>query len=67
MSSLKSNLSRFRGYFEQTAKLMVGVPDYDAYLEHMRTLHPEQPVMTYSEFLDNRLEARYGAGKAGCC
>ncbi|WP_042443531.1 YbdD/YjiX family protein [Azospirillum sp. B510] len=64
---MKSNLSRFRGYFEQTAKLMIGVPDYDRYVAHMGERHPDKPVMTYQEFLDNRLEARYGAGKAGCC
>jgi uncharacterized short protein YbdD (DUF466 family) len=67
MGSIKSNLGRFRGFFEQTAKLMIGVPDYDTYLDHMRIQHPEQPPMTYQEFLDNRLQARYGAGKAGCC
>ncbi|CAO3420436.1 YbdD/YjiX family protein [Azospirillum endophyticum] len=67
MGVMKSNLSRFRGYFEQTAKLMIGVPDYDTYVAHMRDRHPDKPVMTYREFLDNRLEARYGGGKAGCC
>ncbi|MBP2300582.1 YbdD/YjiX family protein [Azospirillum picis] len=67
MSSMRSNLSRFRGLFEQTAKLMVGVPDYDTYVAHMQDRHPDKPVMSYSEFLDNRMGARYGAGKAGCC
>ena len=25
---------------------MVGMPDYDAYVTHMQTTHPDKPVMT---------------------
>jgi uncharacterized short protein YbdD (DUF466 family) len=51
------------------ALLMVGQPDYDAYVQHMRRSHPERPVMTYAEFFRNRQEARYGGkgGTARCC
>jgi uncharacterized short protein YbdD (DUF466 family) len=41
---------------------MVGIPDYDRYVEHVSTDHPEQPIMSYREFLDNRQQARYGGG-----
>jgi uncharacterized short protein YbdD (DUF466 family) len=54
----------------QTARLMVGIPDYDTYVEHRRTLHPAEPVMTYQEFFRERQEARYAVGKGnfkGCC
>jgi uncharacterized short protein YbdD (DUF466 family) len=54
----------------QTARLMVGIPDYDTYVEHRRTLHPAEPVMTYAEFFRERQEARYAVGKGhfkGCC
>jgi uncharacterized short protein YbdD (DUF466 family) len=55
-------------YLGQAARLMVGVPDYDAYVQHMRVTHPEQTPMTYEEFYRDRVEARYG-GKGGmkCC
>ncbi len=33
----------------QGARLMVGFPDYDAYVEHMRRNHPDRPVMTYPD------------------
>jgi uncharacterized short protein YbdD (DUF466 family) len=48
---------------------MVGVPDYDAYVQHMRLTHPDQPVMTYEEFFRERQEARYGGadGRPGRC
>jgi uncharacterized short protein YbdD (DUF466 family) len=51
------------------ARLMVGVPSYDAYVEHMRRSHPAAPVMTYAEFFRARQDARYGTGGSGlrCC
>ena len=55
-------------YLGQTMRLMVGLPDYSAYLEHMERTHPELPAMTYEEFFRERQEARYGAdGKMGRC
>jgi len=52
------------------ARLMVGFPDYDTYVEHMRRTHPGAAVMTYPEFFRERQNARYGAdGRKGfrCC
>ncbi|SCK18542.1 YbdD/YjiX family protein [Vogesella sp. LIG4] len=53
----------------QAARLMVGQPDYDTYLAHMRSTHPEQTPMTYEEFFRERQQARYGggSGKVGRC
>jgi uncharacterized short protein YbdD (DUF466 family) len=54
----------------QTARLMVGVPDYPTYVAHRRTVHPDKPVMTYNEFFRERQEARYSVSKGrfrGCC
>lgn len=54
----------------QTARLMVGVPDYDTYVAHRQTTHPDQPVMTYQEFFRERQQARYAVGNGrfrGCC
>jgi uncharacterized short protein YbdD (DUF466 family) len=28
----------------QTARLMIGIPDYETYVEHQRTFHPDDPV-----------------------
>ncbi len=42
---------------------MVGMPDYENYVEHRQTCHPGEPVMTYEEFFRNRLQARYGVGR----
>jgi uncharacterized short protein YbdD (DUF466 family) len=54
----------------QTARLMVGVPDYETYVAHRRENHPVLPIMTYEEFFRERQEARYAVGKGrfrGCC
>ncbi|MBH1992280.1 MAG: YbdD/YjiX family protein [Sphingomonadaceae bacterium] len=52
----------------RTARLMVGLPDYDAYVLHRATHHPGEPVMDRTAFFRDRQEARYG-GKNGsrCC
>ena len=54
----------------QTARLMVGIPDYDTYVAHRRARHPGEPVMSYQEFCRERQKARYGCegGRIrGCC
>ncbi len=54
----------------QTARLMVGIPDYQTYVTHRQTVHPDQTVMTYEEFFRERQDARYAIGKGrfrGCC
>jgi uncharacterized short protein YbdD (DUF466 family) len=52
---------------QQTARLMCGLPDYDAYVAHLRTRHPGQPVPSYEAFFRERQNARYGRGAARCC
>lgn len=49
------------------ARLICGVPDYDAYVAHLRRLHPERPVPAYEEFFAERQRARYGRGARRCC
>ncbi|MCP3169460.1 YbdD/YjiX family protein [Myxococcus qinghaiensis] len=51
----------------RTARLMIGVPDYDTYVAHLRSHHPERPVMSYEEFFDERMAARYRGGGGRCC
>jgi uncharacterized short protein YbdD (DUF466 family) len=54
----------------RTARLMVGVPDYETYVAHRRAQHPGKPIMTYVEFFRERQSARYSVDKGrmrGCC
>jgi uncharacterized short protein YbdD (DUF466 family) len=55
---------------KQIARLMVGIPDYEVYVEHRRKTHPGEPIMTYEQFFIERRDARYAVGKGrfrGCC
>lgn len=64
------NLGQAGKYLGQAARMLVGVPDYDTYVQHMKDNHPDKPVMTYKEFFRERQQARYGGdGKGGmrCC
>lgn len=63
----KGRLQTFVARLCETGRLMVGVPNYDAYVAHMGANHPDKPVMTYREFFDNRQKARYGGGMSRCC
>lgn len=51
----------------QTARLAIGIPDYDVYVDHVRRAHPDRPPMTRDEFFRERMEARYGKGRSRCC
>lgn len=52
------------------AKLMVGQPSYEAYVQHMARTHPGTPPMTRTEFFRDREAARFGVRAGGgfrCC
>jgi uncharacterized short protein YbdD (DUF466 family) len=54
----------------RAARLMVGIPDYQTYVEHRRTCHPNERIMSYREFFRDRQDARYSTGNGrfrGCC
>lgn len=54
----------------RTARLMVGVPDYETYVTHRQNSHPGEPIMSYEAFFLERQANRYGAGNgkiSRCC
>jgi uncharacterized short protein YbdD (DUF466 family) len=52
---------------QQTARLAIGLPDYDAYVAHVRERHPDAEPMTREQFAVARMQARYGRGSSRCC
>jgi uncharacterized short protein YbdD (DUF466 family) len=54
-------------YCAEGMSLMVGVPDYERYVAHMKMQHPEHRPLSREAFIKNRMEARYGGGKSGKC
>ena len=58
------------GWAVRTARLMVGIPDYETYVAHRKAHHPDEPIMNYTEFFRERQNARYACEKGrfkGCC
>lgn len=51
----------------RAARLAIGIPDYDNYVEHLRRYHPEREAMTRDAFFIERMDARYGKGRSRCC
>jgi len=65
-----TNLKILWGWAVQTARLMVGVPDYENYVAHRKAHHPAEPIMSYADFFRDRQNARYACERGrfkGCC
>jgi uncharacterized short protein YbdD (DUF466 family) len=48
------------------ARRIAGIPDYDAYLAHLKSHHPERAIPTAATFFAERQQARYRSGQR-CC
>jgi uncharacterized short protein YbdD (DUF466 family) len=46
---------------------IIGVPDYASYLAHVKQCHPDRIPLTESEFVSERLKARYEQPGNRCC
>jgi len=66
-TGLAADLGQAGRYLGQSLRLMVGLPDYPAYLRHMAATHPDREPMSYEAFFRERQEARYGARMGRCC
>lgn len=51
----------------RVARTIVGAPDYERYLAHMRQRHPAQRPLTRDEFARARMDDRYNRPGARCC
>ncbi len=53
--------------FRSVLKRVAGMPDYEAYLRHMREAHPGRPVLSEREFFEEFVASKYGDGPTRCC
>jgi uncharacterized short protein YbdD (DUF466 family) len=60
---LTGTFSRFRAAWLG----VFGIPNYEAYLAHMRATHPGEAPLERGEFLAWALERRHGARGPRCC
>jgi uncharacterized short protein YbdD (DUF466 family) len=58
------------GWAQRTARMMIGIPDYETYVQHRKQFHPSEPIMSYEEFFFERQSVRYTVSRdrmKGCC
>ena len=70
MRKTDTTIHKFAQGVSRTARLMVGMPDYETYVAHRRCAHPGEPVMSYEDFFRERQANRYGEGSgkiSRCC
>ena len=48
-------------------RTICGAPDYERYLAHVRSAHPEATPLPRDEWIRQRLEARYSTPGSRCC
>ena len=46
---------------------VIGVPDYERYVEHVRVAHPGRAPVSREEFMRSRLEEKYARPGSRCC
>ena len=65
--SLRDSIADAWRLSRQLGRSVIGVPDYDAYVRHVREHHPERTAMTYDEFFAESQRARYRGTGGRCC
>ena len=69
-AAMPNRTSAVTSWFRRAARVVrtvVGAPDYDRYVAHMRDHHPECEPASRDEFTRQRLESRYSRPGARCC
>jgi uncharacterized short protein YbdD (DUF466 family) len=46
---------------------VIGAPDYEAYVKHVRACHPDAIPLTRDRFVKERMEAKYSRPGSRCC
>jgi uncharacterized short protein YbdD (DUF466 family) len=67
MKGLTRTLISFWRSSVRLTRQLIGVPDYETYLAHLRAHHPQRALPTYREFFEERQRARYKGGGGRCC
>lgn len=70
MNSVQRSALSVQGFAARVAAVVrriVGVPDYDAYVRHLRLHHPETEPATRNEFLRQCWDDKYTRPGNRCC
>jgi uncharacterized short protein YbdD (DUF466 family) len=58
---------RWLGRAATVVRRIIGAPDYDQYLAHMRSRHPDLTPLSRDRFMTAQLQARFEKPGARCC
>jgi uncharacterized short protein YbdD (DUF466 family) len=67
MSSFLIACNRARGRVAAALRQVIGAPDYERYVAHVRYCHPAAEPVGRDDFYRARLEERYNRPGAKCC
>jgi uncharacterized short protein YbdD (DUF466 family) len=59
--------SSLRATLRTIVHRIVGAPDYDVYIAHMRAHHPAETPLPKKQFFQQRLAERYERPGSRCC
>jgi uncharacterized short protein YbdD (DUF466 family) len=48
-------------------RTIVGAPDYERYVRHVRECHPDRAPLSRDEFVRQRMDDRYSRPGSRCC
>jgi len=66
-ATVPAHLGRWLASAGRAVRAVLGAPDYDAYVAHLRERHPDTHALTREQFVDARLRARYERPGSRCC
>lgn len=61
-----ANITKIYQKSDRFLHLLVGMPSYDKYLEHMQKYHPDKIPKSQKEFFKEAMERKYGVGSSKC-
>jgi uncharacterized short protein YbdD (DUF466 family) len=66
---MRNLVATFSKNFRPFVSLLVGVPSYETYVEHMKKHHPNEEIKSRKQFFCEAQEERYNAkgGKISRC
>ena len=67
MSGFWNAWKRAHGRLAAIVRQVIGAPDYERYVTHVRCLHPGARPLERDDFYRASLEARYNKPGARCC
>ena len=64
---MRADLAAWAAAARGVVRRVAGMPDYEAYVAHLRRCHPGRAVPSEREYYEEYVANRYGDGPTRCC